>query len=392
MADALGWQRRRQHEPAPALARTRSRTSSARAPVWVAGRAATTDGRVVRRGREPRRGGAPRPRGQDPGARPALRTDGCCSRPRAPRPSGWPTSSTSGSTTSSLIQTVDSEPVRRRPSRTTTAHPYDRAHSGAVATYGGQAAEGGSRSAYVGDRAAAQQERSRAGGRSSRHSTPAAASIRGWRASCGPTSGSAADPIGYVDPDTDPEKHPDQVGPSTVRIDALAGHGTFIAGLIHQACPDADIVAWRVVGVRRPDRRERPGQGTQGHLGAGAAAPRRRSRTATRSTCSACRSGYYHETPQDELFDPTMYGILRRAGRVRRRGGLLGRQRRDRPTCFPAPGAHGRIRLDDARGGQDPEHDVVPIVVGRCAQPQRTTDALFSNAGPGFAPTLAARR
>ncbi len=31
---------------------------------------------------------------------------------------------------------------------------------------------------------------------------------------------------------------------------ALAGHGTFIAGLVHQACPDADILSWRVVPAR----------------------------------------------------------------------------------------------------------------------------------------------
>ena len=49
--------------------------------------------------------------------------------------------------------------------------------------------------------------------------------------------------------------------------------------------------------------------------------------------------GYYHETPEDQLFDPTMYDILRDAGRVRRRGGLLGRQRRDRAADVP-----GRLR------------------------------------------------
>ena len=120
-------------------------------------------------------------------------------------------------------------------------------------------------------------------------------------------------PIGYVDDETDPEKRSDQVGPLDGGIDPLAGHGTFIAGLIHQACPDADIVAWRIVGSDGPvvesdlvkalediaelARRHRDGEPE-----------------ATRSTCSACRSGYYHETPQDELFDPTMYDILRELG------------------------------------------------------------------------------
>ena len=65
-------------------------------------------------------------------------------------------------------------------------------------------------------------------------------------------STSTATAIGYTDDETDPEKWFDQVGPLDGGIDALAGHGTFIAGLIHQACPDADIVAWRVVGSDGP--------------------------------------------------------------------------------------------------------------------------------------------
>ena len=44
----------------------------------------------------------------------------------------------------------------------------------------------------------------------------------------------------------------DHVGALDGDIDPLAGHGTFIAGLVHQACPDADIVAWRVVDSDGP--------------------------------------------------------------------------------------------------------------------------------------------
>ena len=35
-------------------------------------------------------------------------------------------------------------------------------------------------------------------------------------------------------------------------IDTLSGHGTFIAGLVHQKCPDADIITWRVVPSEGP--------------------------------------------------------------------------------------------------------------------------------------------
>ena len=54
-------------------------------------------------------------------------------------------------------------------------------------------------------------------------------------------------PIGYDDPITDPELHGDLLGQLDGVIDPFSGHGTFIAGLVHQACPDADLVVWRAV-------------------------------------------------------------------------------------------------------------------------------------------------
>ncbi len=102
-----------------------------------------------------------------------------------------------------------------------------------------------------------------------------------------------------------PETHPDQVGALDGGIDELSGHGTFIAGLVHQACPDADIIAWRVVNssgpivesdwvnaltqitelVRRYYDGEPGGQPVD---------------------VLNMSMGYYHETPEDHLFDPTM--------------------------------------------------------------------------------------
>ncbi|RAG32636.1 hypothetical protein DN554_30350, partial [Burkholderia multivorans] len=79
-------------------------------------------------------------------------------------------------------------------------------------------------------------------------------------------------------------------------------------GMIHQACPDAEIVAWRVVGSEGPlvesdlikalkdikelARRHRDGE-AGGHP----------------IDVLSLSLGYYHETPEDVQFDPTMYNL-----------------------------------------------------------------------------------
>ena len=193
------------------------------------------------------------------------------------------------------------------------------------------------------------------------------------------TSCSTASAIGYGDDETDPEMYPDQIGAARRRASTrYAGHGTFIAGLVHQACPDADIVAWRIVRLRRTDRRVRPGQRPHRHRRARAALPRG-SQDGHPIDVLSLSLGYYHETPEDALFDPTMYDILRRLGAAGDRRGLLGRQRRDR-----APDLPGGLRALARRHGQpcrrDP--DALPIVSVGALNPNGNTDALFSNAGP----------
>ena len=88
--------------------------------------------------------------------------------------------------------------------------------------------------------------------------------------------------------------------------------------------------------------------------------------------------GYYHETPEDLLFDPTMYEILRAPRRVRRLGRLLGRQRRHRTADVPG-GVHALGRRQGRRRRRPPA--CVPIVSVGALNPNGT-DALFSNAGP----------
>ena len=144
--------------------------------------------------------------------------------------------------------------------------------------------------------------------------------------------------IGYADDETDPEKWFDQVGALDGGIDALSGHGTFISGLIHQACPDADILVWRVVGSDGPiveselvKTLERIAEVARKH--------RDGEKGGYPIDVLNLSMGYYHETPKDKQFDKTMYEHPREARPVRRRGGLLGRQRRHGARDVP-----GRVR------------------------------------------------
>ncbi len=87
--------------------------------------------------------------------------------------------------------------------------------------------------------------------------------------------------------------------------------------------------------------------------------------------------GYYHETPEDLLFDPTMYDILQRLGDC----GVAvvcsaGNDATARPM-FPAAFAPWA----DGHGGAVPHASRVPIVSVGALNPNGT-DALFSNAGP----------
>ena len=102
-----------------------------------------------------------------------------------------------------------------------------------------------------------------------------------------------------------PSSHGDLVGQLDGVIDPLSGHGTFIAGLVHQPCPDADIAGLAGRAVRGPDRRVRPGRRALADRRAGLAPPRRARTAARRSTCSACRSATTTRRRRTQLFDAT---------------------------------------------------------------------------------------
>lgn len=183
-------------------------------------------------------------------------------------------------------------------------------------------------------------------------------------------------PIGYVDAATDPDLVGDLAGPLDGSIDPLSGHGTFIAGLVHQGCPDADILSWRVVPsagllvesdwitalkqIAELVRRDRAG------LPGGRAID-----------VLSLSMGYYHETPEDALFDPTLYDVLADLGR---HGVVVvcsaGNDATDRPT-FPA----GFAPWSNGAGPVPASPDRVPIVSVGALNPNGRTDALFSNAG-----------
>jgi subtilisin family serine protease len=183
--------------------------------------------------------------------------------------------------------------------------------------------------------------------------------------------------IGFDHTVADSEVTGDLVGPLDGMIDAHAGHGTFIAGLVHQACPDAEILSWRIMPPDGPIlendwitalaqiaelvRRFRAGESGGQAI-----------------DVLTMSIGYYHETPEDELFDPTLYAILED---LSANGCLVvcsaGNDGTSRPS-FPAAFAP----WSDGSGPIQPSPGVLPVVSVGALNPNRTTDALFSNAGP----------
>jgi len=183
--------------------------------------------------------------------------------------------------------------------------------------------------------------------------------------------------IGYVDDESDPEKWFDQVGPLDGGIDAQSGHGTFICGLIHQACPDADILAWRIVGSEGPivesdlietlkriaeiARRHRDGEAGGQPI-----------------DVLNLSLGYYHETADDGDYDTTVYDLLELLGRcgvaVVCSAGNDATARPMYPAAF-APWLDRKGPIKNKRG-------LVPVTSVGALNPNLVDDALFSNAGP----------
>jgi subtilisin family serine protease len=154
-----------------------------------------------------------------------------------------------------------------------------------------------------------------------------------------------------------------------------SGHGTFIAGLVHQACPDARILDVRLFGDT--------GVVTESELLRSLQLLALRQVLAVHSNdpdqppvdVLTMSLGYYHEQPEDPAFDALLDGPLALLGRY----GVAvvvsaGNDATDRPI-FPAAFA-------PYPGGQVADTtDRVPVTAVGALNPDSTI-ALFSNDGP----------
>jgi subtilisin family serine protease len=185
------------------------------------------------------------------------------------------------------------------------------------------------------------------------------------------------DRIGLTDPAEDPEAHPDLVGPLDGTMDPVAGHGTFIAGVVLQAAPDVRILAIRVadpLGVVEEGKLVE----ALGQLGGLLDTWRESGGKLGRPIDVVNLSlSYYHETPKDLQFDTLLYGAL---VDLRKNGCVVvtsaGNDATERPTfpasLWPWPGADNGIPTDA----------FAPHVSVGALNPGSHTTALFSNTGP----------
>jgi subtilisin family serine protease len=181
-------------------------------------------------------------------------------------------------------------------------------------------------------------------------------------------------PIGLVDPATDPEVTGVIDDPLEGVLDSDSGHGTFIAGLIHQRCPDADILSVRVM----PSDGAVPEHVVLDVLTALATRQHAAQQAGDPSGIIDVLSmslGYYHELPADPSFDPLLLAPLTALSQmgvaVAASAGNEATYRPMYPAAF-APHAGGEVPAFDA--------GCVPLVSVGALNPDGSI-ALFSNAG-----------
>ena len=177
--------------------------------------------------------------------------------------------------------------------------------------------------------------------------------------------------FGITDRDTDPEEWGDVLGPYDGYLDDASGHGTFVAGIVHQACPDAQIVSVRVADSDGTVIESELIEALKGLVDWVDGAKGRHLDVLNLSL------NYFHETPIRSLFDRTLSDLL---GQLRAKGCAVvcssGNESTDRPA-FPAAlwnwnGAE--FTLADAA-------TMAPHVSVGALNPNGSM-ALFSNLGP----------
>jgi subtilisin family serine protease len=183
-------------------------------------------------------------------------------------------------------------------------------------------------------------------------------------------------PIGLTDPRTDPELHGDLTGPFDGSVDRIAGHGTFITGLVHQACPDAEILAWRGIPATEP-MIESKWLNTLAQIAELARRHRHNEKDGYPIDVLSLSMGYYHENAADAMVDAILGKIL---DELSRNGVVVvasaGNDSTDRPS-YPA----AFTPWTDDNGPVKARRGVVPVVSVGALNPNRT-DALFTNGGP----------
>lgn len=172
---------------------------------------------------------------------------------------------------------------------------------------------------------------------------------------------------------TDPEFTGDLAGPFDGSLDSSSGHGTFIAGIVRQICPEADIISVRVADSEGNVLEGAFMLAVRSLVKLMARTPRQGGRQIDVMNLSL---GYYHETPEDDLFDRTL-GELLLAARVRGCAVVCsaGNDATDRPA-FPAALYHWDgydFKAPDSRSAAP------HLAVG--ARNPNGTVALYSNIG-----------
>jgi subtilisin family serine protease len=181
--------------------------------------------------------------------------------------------------------------------------------------------------------------------------------------------------IGLTEPATNPERTGTLEDSLEGVLDSDAGHGTFIAGLIRQTCPDANILAIRVMygdgAVAEGDLLK-----ALNRLTIRQAIAQDRNRPELLVDVLSLSLGYYHELPSDAAYDHMILEPLLELGR--RGVAVVAAAGNDSTTRHMYPAG-----FTPHEGGliPKPNRNAVPVVSVGALNPNGTTIALFSNAG-----------